>query len=688
MISRITFFFLAFIFNAQGQDGIDKLRPGQLKSFGKNAVSMGDYFSAATYYDRYCKLKPKDYKVAFNLAECYRLSKDYRNAEDAYLKAYNLKPDKNALALFHYATMLKTNGNYEKADEYYTKFKKEYKGADKSDYLKLIKNNAKAAEFSKNIIQKPLKISINHLDASINTSHVEASPVYVNDSTIIYGSLKTDMNFFNFNPEDSSSNEPYRKLYKATIQENNWKDAGEFPGPFNAEGFHTTNGVFSADGKRFYFTRCKRNNKNKIICAIYVSANENGEWQQPVSLGKEVNDPQYTSSQPAVGVESKKNGEIIYFISDRTGGRGGLDIWYTAYDAKKKVYKAPSNAGSKINTVGDDITPYYDLQTHTLYFSSEGWQGLGGLDVFKTNGELKTWSPPENLGYPVNTGFDDLYYVLNKNDKEKGFFVSNRNSGDVATNKAACCDDIFSFQYLESTHFNVNGTLTEERDSVDSASAIGNIPLDKANVFLEVMNEEDSTYVPINNVVTDENGKYKMEVVPGKNYRLSVKRDGYLISTKEFTTKNQLTPNITADLSTSRIPENAIALKNIYYEYGKATLTEAAKNSIDTTLLLILNNNPELAIEMSSHTDNIGNDESNLTLSQKRAESVVNYLEAKGIDKKRLRAKGYGESQPIAPNQNKDGSDSPEGRQMNRRTEFKVIGKVRSDGTVREEKTF
>jgi outer membrane protein OmpA-like peptidoglycan-associated protein len=650
-------------------DDLAGLKPSQLKSFGKNAMKFNDYTSAVMYFEKYCKLKPKDYKTAYQLAEGCRLSKNYKKAEETYRKAYELNPAKNALALFYYGAMLKSNGKYEEADKQFAKFKKEYKGKDKNNYTLQIKSNAKAAESANTIMSKQLKIDIQPLDSSINTANIEFAPVFVNDSTMIYSSLKTDKTFYNFNPEDSISDEPFRKLYKAEKTGGVWRDKGLLDGPFNKDGYHCGNGAFSDDGNRFYFTRCKKKPNNEVVCAIFVSRLENGVWKEPESLGKEVNDPQYTATQPTITFDNKKKTDVVYFISNRPGGKGGLDIWYTQYDAKKKEYRTPTNAGSKINTAGDEYTPFYDADLSTMYFSSDGWPGLGGLDIYKSNGELKKWSTPENIGSPINSGSDDLYYVINKKNKDFGFIVSNRQSS-AASDKLSCCDDIYSFRWLESLHMFVKGVVTD-------GDSLMHPLLDLAKVQLEIKGNEDTMYVPVQSAITNKEGNYTIELIPGKDYRIVVKRDGFLSNEYTFSTKGKRDDEpILINASLSRPTDAVITLKNVYYEYASAVLTEESKNVLDTTLLRILINNPEIIIEMASHTDNIGDDKSNLKLSQHRAESVVNYLVSKDIDRERLKAKGYGEKQPIAANQNPDGSDNPEGRQLNRRTEFKIVGKL------------
>lgn len=667
---------------------LQKYSLDQLKRLGKRSAELNDFSSAAMYYEEFCKRKPTDYKVIYQLAESYRLAKEYRSAQDAYLKAYNLNPKKNALALFYYAEVQKSLGNYKKADEYFAKFKKEYQGADKSDFTKRIKNYGIAAQFADSLSRNAQKIAIEHLPDNINTSHVESSPFFINDTTIIYGSLKTDQTTFDFNAKDSTSDEPMRKIYVAVRDSDEWKDEGELPGFYNVPGQHTLNGVYSQDKLRFYFTRCKRNNRNKVICAIYVSFFNNGTWTEPVSLGTEVNNPKYTSTQPAIGMNSKERGEeIIYFVSDKEGGKGGMDIWYTSFDNKTKTYKVPVNAGSKINTPGDEVSPFIDPKTQTLYFSSDGWQGIGGLDIFKTNGEMKKWTQPVNMGVPINSNYDDLYFVVAPSNQDNGLLVSNRPVIENGVNRGSCCDDIFEYIYLDAIHLNGKGFLYEIDPSIKRKKA-SMIPVRRASILVEMQNREDSTYISLGRTSSDDQGRFNIELSPNQQYRITARKEGYLNEVIALSTMGKTrSGDISIDIHIRAIPEAPLLLTNIYYEFASPLLTQKAKNALDTTLVVFLEKNADLGVEIRSHTDAIGSEESNMILSQKRAESVVDYLVEKGIDPNRLRAKGFGETMPVAPNTKPDGRDNPKGRQLNRRTEFKILGKMR-DGQIREETDF
>ncbi len=681
---------------AQPESNISTLKPWQLKNVGKNAVRLGDIYSAITYYERYCELKPQNYDVAYTLAELYRQARDYKKAETAYLKCYTGEPESHVKALYYYALMQKMNGNYIKSKESFLKFSKEYaknKDKDNKFFKKMAKNEIAGCDIAKGLIDKPLQLALTHLDTSINKAHVEFAPFPLNDSTLLYASLRAD-SIEHFAQGDSVKR-PVRQFYLAKKTGNTWKGGTSFPGAFNIETEQTGNGTYSPDGKRFYFNRCAFNWQSKMICAIYVSQLEKGIWTEPVKLDESINDPKFSSTQPAVGVESKNNFEVLYFISDRPKGKGGTDIWYSVYNSRKKVYGPPKNAGGKINTIGNEYTPFYNIETHAIYFSSDGWPGIGGLDVFKCTGELNNWSVPENTGVPINSSVDDIYYVVNKN-QEGGFWVSNREGG-IALKSATCCDDIYSFKLTKYIHLAAAGKVIEIPDSgsvkfIDSYASAGKKDssgaaplaeneqsklakgLAKSPVSLYLV-DKNNEEILIKTDTTDINGDYFFKLEQGNEYRIVVNSKGYFNKKIPVSTKNiDASDTLRNAIRISKIPKGPVVVKNIYYPFDKYYLTDAAKLTIDTTLFTLLTENPEIIIELSSHTDSKGTDAYNQKLSQNRAESVVAYLITKGIAKERLVAKGYGESKPIALNSNPDGTDNPDGRQMNRRTEFKVIG--------------
>ncbi|MCD6366250.1 MAG: OmpA family protein [Bacteroidales bacterium] len=693
----------------------------------RTAKEMGDIYTAIDLYQTFLNANPNNLKISFQLAECYRKARDYENAERLYRKCYDENASKYITSLFYSGQMLMQQGKYKEAKEAFEQFKKESKSVavkNEKYFKKMTKVMLQACIVAPTIKDSALKVVVFHLDTSVNKAHIEASPISLSNTKILYSSLKTNkIDYFNLN--DTSVKIPVRKFYVATGKDGHWKTTGEYQESFNDQKTNVANGSFSPDGNRFYFTKTTKNIAGKTISQIFVSTKTGRTWSDPVKLKAPINDPFYTTTQPTVGIESRKNFEVVYFVTDRPGGKGGTDIWYFLYDQNKDKYSKPRKIGSKLNTIGNEITPNFDMETHTLYFSSNGYPGLGGLDIFKSTGELNNWTPPTNEGYPINSEADDLYFAVSKN-RESGFFTSNRKGG-IALKNPTCCDDIYNFRWTQYIHIMVKGNIftkythtnkdtinrilnppqlissqhdsliadsssqatidsiqfsssdsTATSFSVEGTQTDSTIFLDSAKVILYLINfkngQETDFFIKSYSTKTD--GYYDFHLEQGNYYRLVAEKDGYFNGIATLSTANiKKSDTLIQDIPLKRIPMQAIVLENIYYEFDKWDLTTQAKQTIDSTLYPILRDNPKLIVELSSHTDSKGNDSYNKKLSQKRAESVVNYLtQEKGIEPKRLVAKGYGESKPIAKNTNPNGSDNPEGRAKNRRTEFKVIG--------------
>lgn len=678
---------LTFVYGQKSDDN-QWIPPSTLKNFARNADRLGDVYTAIDYLEKYCKIKQRDGEMQFRLAELYRISRNYEKAATQYAKVYKGWSDKYPVAIFYQAQMLKATGNYTDAKEIFTKAQKKLKNF-KSETINstVLKDEIKGCELAEGIKAKPLKVSMDHLNTTINKPHIEFSPIPVSDSVMIYASLKMD-SIMHFKRDDTSPL-PVRQFYLARKEGNDWIGGTAMPGPFNVEGMETGNGAFSRDGNRFYFTHSSKNWQGKMKSELYMSEKIGKAWSEPVRLSDQINPPDYTATQPAVGTTSKSNYDVIYFVSDRPGGRGGLDIWYTIYNPAKKQFSTPRNCGSRINTAGDEMTPFYEHATRTLYFSSSGLPGLGGLDIFSSMGEIRKWQVPKNIGYPLNSSYDDLYFTTSKS-REDGFFTSNR-PGGVALHNPTCCDDIYHYRWTDFIKLDVSGVVLpaekkqyggkKNYDQVDYTHASDSIkPMKGAIIALYMIDNETKEKVFIDRDTTDENGKYKFDLLPDKNYKFEMEGFQYFneqvyLSTEMITFSYSIEmPPIWVNV----ITDKPIVLRNVYYAFNDATLSDLAKKSIDSTLFELMQKAPDLIIEVSSHTDSLGNYEYNKKLSQERADNVVNYLVGKGIPKNRLVAVGYGAEKPVAPNFNPDKSDNPDGREKNRRTEFRVIGTLSS----------
>lgn len=675
---------------------LESLTPTQLKKFGSHAQKVGDLHTAIFFYEAYQKYKPGDIGLTYDLANLHREVRNYEKAMVLYEKVIDKSIDKYPLAEYYYAQMLKSVGRYDDAIENFTSFRKNYRGKrDYSDYSRLARNAINGCDTAKLLIASPLNITIGNLNNTVNSPHIELSPVPVNDSMFIYASLRVDSLVY-FTNENVDASMPVRQFYVAQKEGYDWVGGQPLSGDINIPGVETGNGVLSRDGTKFYFTRCADNWQGKTICAIYVTHRNGTHWTTPEKLPPVINDPNFTTTQPAIGRTAKTNSEVLYFVSDRPDGRGGLDIWYTMWSERKQLWSKPGNLGSRINTNGDEMTPFYDLGTRTLFYSSDGKPGMGGLDVLKAFGERRSWTKPVNVGFPVNSSYDDLYYTVSRTG-EDGFFVSNR-PGIDSLSKQTCCDDIFYYKWNDFVRIWVTGQIYPfEKDKYGRKRDLTNfdffnppdsiLPLNKAVIALYLKEKESGEYIFMERDTTGLDGRFYFTLLPDQEYEF--KMEGF----QYFDSKNYLSTEFMTFSDTLEMPpiwvnvltDKPVELKDVLYEFNSAELTPKAKNVLDTTLLVLMREAPEFIIELSSHTDSIGSFEYNMELSQARAQGVVDYLISKGISADRLVAKGYGASMPVAPNYLPDGSDNPIGREQNRRTEFKIIG---STNALEEDEVF
>lgn len=671
-------------------------KPMQVLKQAKIAEKSGDIFTAIDMYKIYDELKPGKAKVHHSLGHLYLREKNYREAKVYLLSAYKVEQEKYILDLFEYAKCLHILGEYNDAVKHFKLFNSQAKGDKKlKNHTRLAKDYIEGIAAIPVMKDSSLNVIINLLDTAVNKPHIDFSPIPYQDNKLIFASLPEDEIKY-YNPEEDKL--PTRKFYLAQRDGNKWKNLGEFDTIINGNDINTGNGAFSGDGQRFYFSRCEKDFTHKVICKLFVSNLENNEWQEPIELPEEINMPLTSNSMPALGV-SRKNTDILYFISDRPEGRGGKDMWFTYFDPKREVWKTPKNCGKRINTIADEITPYYNIDTKTMYYSSDGQPGMGGFDIYRTFGEAKSFEGPSNVGYPINSSFDDLYYILEES-RQRGFLVSNR-SGGYSLRHENCCDDIYEFIYRDFIHIAVTGKIFGITDSLFFKSIEEEYQLEMA-IGLDVLNESEDIELlydyPVSLFMIDsktgkeifiktdftEPGNYFFHLEQGKDYLITVKDFNKKEKRLPFTTKN-ITRSDTLELDAiivNTFPEKSFIVQNIYYDFAKADLRDTSMMTIDNTIYQILLAYPEIIIEISSHTDSIDTDEKNMELSQERAQSVVDYLIEKGIEKERLVAKGYGKHNPIAPNSNPNGTDNPEGRQRNRRTEFKVIGQVDNEEEI------
>jgi len=693
-------FVTAILVKTTGQENPYKLySSGKLLKLAYNAEQIGDFYSATDLFNGYLLKKEGTIEIFYHLAENYRKSRNYINASVNYKKVIDMDATRFDHALYYYADMLMRQGNYNEALKAFEMARKNKTDKELSELIKQKIEGCKLA-LQENLVSQHIFIS--HPDSSINQTNSELSPVFAGRNKIIYSSIRNPA-YEKYAINAPNLNLPVSQFYTSEkVKDSTWTKSTVWN--FNDETMHVGNGAFTSSGTRFYFTKCQRQWDNSIKCAIYYSDKGYDGWSTPTALDNSINLPGYTATQVTVGREAKRNREVIYFVSDRPMGKGGTDIWYTICNPSDGKFSKPVNAGPKINTKGDEVTPYYDLRSGTLYFSSDYHSGYGGFDVFMCTGELKTWSNPVNLGKLINTGNDELYYTINPFKRSEGMFVSNR-KGSYSAFHETCCDDIYYFSREIVDRIFIKGKVLQDEMTADSVFAGSNglnslllglgpatitidsamilkiprinrkyknlDPLSKAVVSVFMIDSLTTDEIFIYSDTTNEEGVYIHELEPLKNYKIVIKKDEFFnqnvyVSTKKIGRQDTI---ILQNIAMKPVPRKPVKI-TVYYSVNVDKLNDESKQIIDTTLLTILRESPELIIEIGSHTDNIGDEGYNLKLSQKRAEIVAKYLIEKGIDKNRLIAKGYGESKPVADN------STEQGRSFNRRTEFKVIGSV------------
>ncbi len=618
------------------------------------AFKLGKYQNTISFFKGALATQPnngKSGKANYFIAESYRLSNRIKESEKYYALAKGAGVPKDSV-LFYYSESLKANGKYDEA-------RKKLEELEQSSEDDKMKDRAQKAldgiSYLDKLAEKKNYYKVKNLEV-VNTPLSEYAPVYLN-SELYFTASRTGSKIYEANGT------PFSDLYKATTKGANVDASSIQPLPLTINAPNINEGciTFSPDGKIMVFGKGnsgKRKGTNDVD--LYMSRFRNDAWSEPVLIN--INQPDTWDSSPAFG----NDGRTLYFSSNRKGGYGGLDIYSAQMDSRGRFGKV-KNLGAAINTSGDEMFPYV-AENGKLYLSSDGHPGFGMLDIFvvnRTNGKTVV----DNLGQPVNSVGDDFGMFLFKPDR--GFFTSNRDGGKGD-------DDIYTFvnedPNLKVVNYFLQGVTLTPKKNENGNDVLGNTKVTMLDDQGELMND----------VVTGSDGKFIFRVYENEDYTLIGETDGYLVKRQPYSTKGkavavetlkELITNITLDtiLILDKLEKNKIfVLQNIYFGLDSADIRPAAALELNK-LAVLLNDNPEIKIELGSHTDSIASDSYNIQLSQRRARSTVNYLIKKGIDEKRLVAKGYGESKPIARNTNPDGTDNPEGRQRNRRTEFKIL---------------
>ncbi|WP_426667159.1 OmpA family protein [Mucilaginibacter sp. McL0603] len=562
------------------------------------------------------------------LADVYRQKWKYKEAIDQYHKVLSLNPDFNRFVYFklgdcdiHIAEYLDAEKNFEK----YLTFPDI-----SSQNAFLSKKYLNDCKFSLTALQHPVPFKPKNLGPAVNTGDDEYFPAITADENMLIFTRKVDNN------ED---------FYKSIKVNGEWQTAIYLSDKINSS-YNEGALSLSQDGKVLFFTGCNRPD-GMGRCDIYVSQKKGSDWRKPFDLSAPVNSPGW-ESQPSIS----SDGRTLYFVSNRKGGYGGYDIWKS--NLTEKGWSEPENLGPNINTSLDEQSPFIHPDDSTLYFCSNGWPGMGGKDLFVSRlGKDGKWQKPENLGYPINSSGDENGLALTANG-DYAFFSSNNLSGTGGF-------DIYTFELPKNLRPHrvtyVKGLVYD---------AVTKRPLESA---VEIVDLEKDAPV-YQDYSSADRGDFLATLTTGKNYGLNISRDGYMFYSANFSLvghEDRKPFNLEVFLQPIAIG-NKVVLNNIFFDTNKSDIKNESKSELKK-LIDFLNLNPTVRIEISGHTDNVGTIQFNQSLSENRAKSVYQYLIRNGINAGRLVYKGYGETQPIASN------DNEENRSKNRRTEFMIIAK-------------
>lgn len=609
----------------------------------------------------------KEIILIHKLAEAYLRADDYSNAKIWYESAVQHPLEDDKQVRYNYGLALMYNEEFEKAQQQFIVFQTELDEPESENY-RLAESQIASCQFALNPINTNSDIETILVDSIINIGSTSLGLQFTSANYMIFSSARDDAETIS----SEENNDRYLlDLYHIKTDSNGKFGTPEkFPTVINSIAYHEGSAVLSPDGNTLYFTRMDPSNRNET--KIYSIKKQNGIWLESFLLGENVNAEGYRSMSPALSAD----GTLLYYSSNRPGGYGGMDIWATSLTTNDGTEVA-KNLGQFVNTNGDETTPFFHEKSNSLYFSSNGHIGFGGLDVYSSEyeDEADQFGQAVNAGSPINSAMDDSYFVLDSK-LEMGYVTSNRIpcvDCDTIYNVKVQCNKIFKVN-KRPLKFAINGHVYDN----ETNEVIPNARIEFKDISYEWPHFE---------IKTDEKGYYEHDLVPELELFMRASMRDYFADKAIVMTKGELKSKVfTQDFCLDKIPATEITIEGIEYDFDKADLRPSSKLILDH-LIEFLELNNDLTIEIRSHTDQRGNDNYNYKLSERRAKSVVDYLIEHGIPIERLKPSGYGETMP-AEVLDKEGnvvsltekyikslpiSAREEAHQRNRRTAFLVL---------------
>jgi len=649
MRNLILLFLVLFCFNATGQKYSVKSKKAIAAFESAQANYSNNQFDEAIRFLNAAIKKEEQFIEAYLLkADIYFTIKEHRNEIEALQKAIAIDTSFFVPAIFSMGVAKYNAGEYDQVEFWMQTFKK-YNTNKRS---KLEPNFwIQKAKFAKEAVVNPIYIEPVNLGRNVNSELDEYWPSISADGETMIFTVLVPKDPLVSNPKELTKNAiNFREDFYVSNHVNGEWEARE---PVVSINTNSNEGAqsLSADGNWMFFTACGRRG-GKGSCDIWFSKRIEGGWSQPVNLGAPVNTP-FWESQPSFS----SDGRSLYFVSSRPGGEGKKDIWKASLTGIKKdgspYFGKVENLGAQINTSGDENSPFIHHDNQTLYFSSDGWPGMGAMDLFYSKYDVqKGWQQPVNLGYPLNTENDEIGLIINAKG-DLGYFSSD-GLGD-GTDK-----DIYQFTIPQNLRPNpVTYIKGKVYDGETKEVLLADIRInDAADGQLSVLSR-----------TAPHSGEFLFCLPAGNEYALNIQKEGYLFYSDNFKVANNGSLDKPQKLNVylNRIKAGAsFVLRNVFFESDSYKLMPSSYTELNYVVRLLLLNT-KIKVEIGGHTDNTGSKEYNVELSHKRAKEVYNYLKTKGIPEHQLSFKGYGFEQPIESN------ETEAGKAKNRRTELKVI---------------
>ncbi len=642
--------------------------------------SEEDMATALPYYQKADAFHSKSAYLNYRMGICYLSStQKYKALERLeFVKATNGDPKDYPDLDFHLAQAYHNDGQFTKAIALFRGYKETLDDTD-SQMRFFINKKVQECKVGERLSKTPVRVWVDNLGPKINSEYPDFGPVISADNRELYfTSRRPDGNMGKATDETGFN---YEDIYYSTRGfGEDWTNAKNIGSSVNTKSHDATVGLSPDGNSLITYQGVNRKDGNLLI----TKENGPGVWEPLQNIGDNIN-TDFHEEAASLSFDQKK----LFFITNKPGGLGGHDIYLSTRSDINSEWGEPKNLGSVVNTEFDEKGVFFHPDNKTLYFSSNGHSTMGGLDIFKTeyNAETDEWSKPVNIGFPINTPGDDVYYVVSGNERY-AYFSSVREGGFGAT-------DIYQITFLgdkKDPLYSNSGLVSGALDPLSDKIIADNYKrTNLAIVQGRVINSDNgqglastisftdaNTNEKIYDITPDENGYYIYAIEVGRDYAITSSREGYTLASDNLSLKKSDEGNeYTIDFGMQRLEEGAeFVLRNIYFDYDKSDLRHESVDELNR-LVKILEDNPEIRIELVGHTDSRGPGFYNNALSKRRSKVARDYLVKNGISSKRLQTKGMGARQLEVPDTMIDAMQTEEeqeaAHQKNRRTVVKII---------------